>query len=59
MISFKLKEDFWLFRQFWDMAFRSLKYTYVGKKNILEANQCRSGSHTLLFSLKICEFAVL
>jgi hypothetical protein len=34
MISFKFKEDFWLFRQFWDMAFRSLKYTYVGKKNI-------------------------
>ncbi len=59
MISFKFKEDFWIFRQFWDMSFCSLKYTYVGKKDILEANQGRSGSHTLLFSLKICEFAVL
>ncbi len=39
-----------------NMAFCSLKYTYVGKK--YEANQCGSGSKTLLFSLQICEFVI-
>jgi hypothetical protein len=39
------------------MAFRSLKYTYVGKK-MLEANQCGSGSEIQLFSFQICGFAI-
>ncbi len=41
------------------LAFRSLKYTYVGKKILLEANQCGSMSETLLFTLQICGFADL
>jgi hypothetical protein len=38
------------------MAFRSLKYTNVGKK-VLLANQCGAGSETLPFSLQIGGFA--
>jgi hypothetical protein len=37
------------------MAFRSLKFTYVGKK-VLGANQCGSGSETLPFAnLRFCD----
>jgi hypothetical protein len=32
------------------MEFRSLKDTYVGKKKVLEANQCGSVTETLPFS---------
>jgi hypothetical protein len=48
---------------FWDSFETKLhgisqyKYTYVGKK-ILEANQCRSRSQTLHFSLQICGFTI-
>jgi hypothetical protein len=60
MPSFKFTDDF---SGFWDsphgsyMAFRSLQYTYVGKK-ILEAYQCGSGSETLLFSLQIFDLRI-
>jgi hypothetical protein len=49
---------------FWDsfetsyMIFRSLKYSYVDKESTLEANQCGSGSETMLLSLQICGFAI-
>jgi hypothetical protein len=36
------------------MAFRSLKYTYVGRK-VLEGDQCGPGSGTLSFSLQNCD----
>jgi hypothetical protein len=41
-----------------DISLRSLKYTYVGKKKVLEANQCGSESQTMFFFLatfRICD----
>ncbi len=34
------------------------KMYFVGKKIILERNQCGSGSETLLFSIQICGYAI-
>jgi hypothetical protein len=39
------------------MAFRSLKYTDIGKKD-LRAIKCGSGSETLSFSLQICDLRI-
>jgi hypothetical protein len=56
MLSYKFKDDFWLLGKFWIlrhscMAFRSLKYTYVGKKCI-KGKPMRIWTKTLIFPYK-------
>jgi hypothetical protein len=57
MLSLKLEDDFCLFMTCSFVAFRSLKYSNVGKKNVVEANHPAEPDqkHCLfLANLRIC-----
>jgi hypothetical protein len=55
MLSFKFKDEFGFYDS--NMAFRSLKYSYVGKENI-GGKPTQIWIRNIVFSLQICGFAI-